>query len=117
MNLNNGTGATTALTNATQANLDLVARNAKSAQKAREISKVEGAAKEFEAVFVSEMMKPMFEGLETDGMFGGGKGEEVFRGMLLQEYGKIVSETGGIGLADQVKQQMIMMQEQADNGS
>ena len=48
-------------------------------------------------------------------LFGGGKGEEVFRGMLLQEYGKMVSQSGSIGLSDQIKQQMILMQEQANN--
>ena len=51
----------------------------------KELEAVEEAAREFEAVFVSEMMKPMFEGIKTDGMFGGGKGEEVFRGFLFDK--------------------------------
>jgi len=80
------------------------------AKSTQEIEKIEEAAREFEAVFVAEMMKPMFEGIETEAPFGGGKGEEVFRGMLLQEYGKIVSQTGSIGIADQVKEAMIRMQ-------
>ena len=76
--------------------------------------KIDHAAKEFEAVFVAEMMKPMFEGIDTNGQFGGGKGEEVFRGMMLQEYGKLIAETGTIGIADQVKSAMIQMQSEAD---
>jgi Rod binding domain-containing protein len=101
-----------ALLQASQGDVGAVAKSAKSY---KDLAKVEEAAKEFEAVFVAEMMKPMFEGIATDGAFGGGKGEEVFRGMLIQEYGKILSQTGNIGIADSVKEEMIRMQERADN--
>lgn len=109
--------ATTALMNFTQADLSIAAQKAKEAKNAQQLAKAEEAAKEFEAVFISEMMKPMFEGVATDGMFGGGKGEEVFRSMLLQEYGKLMADTNSIGLSDQVKQQIILMQAQAENGT
>lgn len=82
-----------------------------------DLQAIEEAAQDFEAVFITEMLKPMFKGIETDGMFGGGKGEEIFRGQMLQEYGKIMAENGGIGLADQIKQEMIRMQEQADSAA
>lgn len=81
----------------------------------KDSGKIDEAAREFEAVFIAEMMKPMFEGISTDGMFGGGKGEEIFRGMLLQEYGKILAQTGGIGISAPVREEMIRMQEQRDN--
>ena len=74
-------------------------------------------AAQFEGILVTQFLNQMFEGISTDGMFGGGKGEEVFRGMLLQEYGKLMAQTSSIGLADQVKQQIILMQAQADNGT
>lgn len=80
----------------------------------RDIEKAEETGRDFEAVFISEMVKPMFEGLNTDGMFGGGKGEEVFRGIMIQEYGRLVAQTGSIGLASQVKDAMIRMQSEAD---
>lgn len=79
---------------------------------AKESQRIDAAAQEFEAVFLSEMMKPMFEGISTEGPFGGGKGEEVFRGMLIQEYGKILARTGSVGIAGPVKEQMIKLQEQ-----
>lgn len=82
-----------------------------------DIKKVEEAAQEFEAVFIGEMLKPMFEGIETDNMFGGGKGEEVFRGMMITEYGKMIAQNGGIGLADHIKETMIQLQEQANGAS
>jgi len=79
-----------------------------------DIDKAEQAAQEFEAVFIAEMMKPMFEGIQHDGPFGGGKGEEIFHGMMVQEYGKMLSQTGGIGIADNVKATMIRMQQEAN---
>lgn len=68
------------------------------------------AAKDFEAVFLSEMFSHMFEGLDVDPMFGGGQGEKMFRGMLVQQYGKIMAQGKGIGIADQLQKMMIQMQ-------
>ena len=68
------------------------------------------AAEEFEAVFISQMMQHMFEGVDVDPMFGGGKGEEMFRSMMVEEYGKNLAAKGGIGIADQVQAKLIEMQ-------
>ncbi|MCB1682505.1 MAG: rod-binding protein [Rhodospirillales bacterium] len=85
---------------------------------AKNTKRIDEASQQFEAVFLTEMMKPMFEGLSTDGMFGGGKGEEIFRSLLLQEYGKKVAQTGGIGLSTQIKAELLRQQaalSQTDN--
>lgn len=74
------------------------------------LQRIEETAQEFEAMFMSEMMKPMFESIKSDGPFGGGKGEEIFRSFLRDEYGKKVAHTGGLGIADLVKAQLIEMQ-------
>ena len=112
MNNNLTPDTTIALLQASQGDLKSVSKSVKSD---KDMAKIEDAAQQFEAVFMAEMMKPMFEGISTDGMFGGGKGEEVFQGLLIQEYGKILSQTGSIGIADQVKEEMIRMQEEADH--
>lgn len=78
---------------------------------AKNAKKIDEVAAEFEAVFVTEMMKPMFEGISSDGMFGGGKGEEIFRGLLLQEYGKKIAQTHSIGLSEQLKAELLRQQE------
>lgn len=78
--------------------------------------KYDVAAKEFEAVYISQMLTPMFDGLETDGMFGGGSAENIYRSMMIDEYGKMIAQNGGIGLADSVKAQMIEMQSQQQAG-
>jgi len=112
----NLTPATTlALMQATQPDAGKLDKILKSAKDAKNLEKVEEAAREFEAVFVAEMMKPMFEGIKTDGMFGGGKGEEIFRGQMLQEYGKMVSQTGQLGIAEHVKAELLRIQESTND--
>ncbi|MBL4805565.1 MAG: rod-binding protein [Alphaproteobacteria bacterium] len=105
---------TLALLQVGQSDTTKAAKSLKDAQKTKELEKVTETAREFESVFIAEMLKPMFAGTELEAPFGGGKGEEIFQGMMLQEYGKILSQTGGIGLADHVRDQMISMQAAAD---
>lgn len=81
------------------------------APRASEAQSLDDAAQDFEAVFIAEMVKPMFEGLETSPPFGGGKGEEIFRSLLIQEYGKSIAKQGGIGLADAVKAELLNAQQ------
>ncbi|MGQ0532334.1 MAG: rod-binding protein [Caulobacteraceae bacterium] len=69
------------------------------------------AAEEFEAVFLSEMLSPMFEGLDTDGLGGGGMGEEIFRPMLVERYAEAISRAGGVGIADSIVAELMRMQE------
>jgi len=87
----------------------------KAANDAAKTAKTDKAAQDFEAVYISEMLKPMFETVEVDDMFGGGKGEEVFRGLLTQEMGKSIAKQGGFGLAAQVKAELLKIQEQQSN--
>jgi len=68
-------------------------------------------AQEFEAMFISEMLSPVFESLDTGGLFGGGQGEKIYRSMMVQEYGKAIAQAGGIGIADTVQSEILRMQE------
>ena len=74
-------------------------------------AEVRRAAEEFEAVFISQMLAPMFEGLETDELFGGGPGEDIYRSILVEEYGKAIARSGGIGIADAVQREILRLQE------
>lgn len=69
------------------------------------------AAEDFEAVFITQMLNPIFEGLSTDSMFGGGQSEEVYRSLMLDEVGKSVARRGGFGIADNVYTQILKLQE------
>ena len=68
-------------------------------------------AEAFEASFLAQMLKPMFEGLSTEAPFGGGEAEGTWRGFLVEAMAKQTVRAGGIGLADQVVAQMLKMQE------
>jgi flagellar protein FlgJ len=71
-------------------------------------------SREFEAMFLSSMLQPMFAGVKTaKGKFGGGHGEETFSAMLVDEYGKMMAKSGGVGIASMVRQQILQMQEVA----
>lgn len=69
------------------------------------------AAKQFEGGFISEFVGQMFEGIQTDGEFGGGEGEQMFRSLLTDEYGKQVEASGGFGLSDAITRQLLKSQE------
>jgi Rod binding domain-containing protein len=71
------------------------------------------AAKDFESVFISQFLGSMFSGISTDGPFGGGEGEEMFRSMMINEYGKSMQARGGFGLASAVTKQLLSHQEAA----
>ena len=72
--------------------------------------KAKDVAQKFEAQFLSSMFQQMFSGLETDGPFGGGQGEEMFRSMMTEAMGKQVTKAGGIGLADTVQREILKLQ-------
>lgn len=74
-------------------------------------AKINAVAEDFEAFFVSMMTESMMSGIKTDGPFGGGQGEKVFRSVLVQEYGKEAASQGNFGIADAVRQQLLKMQE------
>ncbi len=81
----------------------------------KQLKQIDLAAKDFEASFLAEMLRPMFDEVnQPDEMFGGGKGEEVFGGMMVDEYAKTMVASGGIGLASYVREEMIRLQEAAN---
>ena len=71
------------------------------------------AAQNFEAVFVSQMFGQMFQNVGTNSLFGGGHGEEMFRSMLIDEYGKLVAKRGGLGISDAVMRTLVSQQEKS----
>jgi flagellar protein FlgJ len=72
---------------------------------------VDAAAQEFEAVMLTAMLKPVFEGVEISEPFGGGEGERMWKGLLVEQYAKEMAAAGGIGIADQVRSELLHIQE------
>ncbi len=85
--------------------------SATSLKQAKNLTQAKETAQDFEAFFMTRMMESMFDGISTDGMFGGGHAEKIYRSMLLNEYGKVMAKTGNIGISDSIMDTIIQMQE------
>lgn len=65
------------------------------------------AAQEFEAVFLFQMLKQVRNSIhKEEGLMNGGMGEEIFTGMLDEEYAKVMAKTNSTGLTDVIYRQM-----------
>lgn len=78
--------------------------------------RAEKVSQEFEALFLAQMLKGMFDTVPENELTGAGNGEEIFQDMLVDEYSKMISQAGGIGVADSVKRQLLNVQEVPDDG-
>lgn len=78
------------------------------------IDQLKAQARELEGVFINTLMKQMFSGIKTDqNSFGGGFGEETWRGMQAEQLSNQIAEYGGLGIADSLLGDLIAMQEAA----
>ena len=84
---------------------DLAPTNGQSMDQLRKV------AEDFEAVFIGQMLQPMFQNLGAEEPFGGGESEKMWRSMQVEEYGKAITQAGGIGLSDTILKEMIKLQE------
>ena len=73
-------------------------------------SRAKEAATAFEAQFLSSMLQQMFSGVETDGPFGGGFGEEMFRSVMTEAMAKQMTKAGGVGVADTIQRELLKLQ-------
>lgn len=71
---------------------------------AKEDADIRAAAQEFEAVFISQMLK--FSGLDKALTSGGGQSASAFTSFYLDQIATDISEDGGFGLADEFYEQM-----------
>ena len=78
---------------------------------APDIAGARKVSQQFESVLISQMLNDMFAGIKTDGPFGGGPGEEMFRSLMIDEYGKQIAAQGGLGLSDAVTRELLKRQE------
>ena len=93
---------------ATQQKLAAYARGAHNDRAA-----IEDAAKEFEAMFLSQMMEHMMKPIQLPEPFGGGHAEEMFHSLLVDAYAKEVAKAGGIGVAKHITKELLSLQETA----
>lgn len=68
-------------------------------------------ARQFESVFLGQLFEQMSMGLKTDGTFGGGPSEGIYRSYLNNAIADQVARNGGIGIADAVYREILKLQE------
>jgi Rod binding domain-containing protein len=56
------------------------------------------------------MLQQMFAGVETEGPFGGGFGETMFRSVMTEAMAKQMTKAGGVGVADTVQREILKLQ-------
>ena len=69
------------------------------------------AAQGFESFFAAQVLEQMFADVKTDGLFGGGHGEEMFRSLLLDAYAKKIGQSGAFGVGAAVMKTLMAQQE------
>jgi flagellar protein FlgJ len=73
---------------------------------------IDAAAKEFEALFISQMLQQMFADVPFGSELEGDReSQDIYRSLVVDEYGKLIARSGGIGVADYVKTEMLRQQE------
>lgn len=82
-----------------------------SAPRAAEPDKLREVAQNFESIFIFQMLDTMYAGLATDGPFGGGTGEKMFRSLMHEEIAKSISVRGGFGIGESVYRELLELQE------
>lgn len=79
--------------------------------KGQTIDQMRKVAEDFEAVFIGQMLQPLFQNMGAEEPFGGGESAKMWRSMQVEEYGKAITKSGGVGITDAVLTEMIKLQE------
>jgi flagellar protein FlgJ len=70
------------------------------------------SAEDFTAFFLSQSLESMYANVAPNSVFGGGNGEAVYRSLMIQEYGKVMSQSNnGLGIVDDVQREILRLQE------
>jgi Rod binding domain-containing protein len=68
-------------------------------------------AEQFEQMFIHSMLEQLYADMPVNEITGGGHAESQWRGLLLDEYAKSMTQRGGIGIADSVYADLLRLQE------
>ena len=89
-------------------------QNAPNVSGVRNEAEARAVAEDFESFFLSQMIEQMFAQTGENNPFGGGAGEKAFRGLLHEEYAKVMAQSGGLGLADRLTTEILRYQESGE---
>jgi peptidoglycan hydrolase FlgJ len=97
----------TVLNSLDQNNVSRVDSIASKASRESELGKVRQLSKDFEAVFLEQMLRTMRSSVQKSGLIDGGNAEEIYRSMLDGEYAKLMAAQGASGLSQMIERQLL----------
>jgi flagellar protein FlgJ len=77
------------------------------------IAALRDVAREFEAVFLAQVLSKINQGIDGDPGAGETADQGLFHDMFNDEVAKLISRSGGVGVADAVLKEMLKVQEVA----
>ena len=80
--------------------------DAKTGLDERETKRLQNACKDFEALFLTNLLKAMRKTIQKTDLFGTDSGEETFQEMMDVEIGKSAAKTSSMGIADVLYRQL-----------
>lgn len=89
--------ATSALSQAMTTKIGTIASGKNMTQQQADV-----VSKDFESLFISQMLEQMFGESIGSSAFGTTDTDEVYKSLMVQEYGKIITKSGGIGIATKI---------------
>jgi peptidoglycan hydrolase FlgJ len=72
---------------------------------------IDKTAADFESFFLSQMYGHMFDGVGQDDLSGGEQSQEVYRSWMTDQYARLTTNAGGIGVTGEIKAAMLRLQE------
>jgi Rod binding domain-containing protein len=72
--------------------------------------KAKSASGDFESMFLNSMFQQMNTKTDGDGPFGGSGALKVWRSLLTDQYAKMFTQSGGIGIAQHVYDELLKLQ-------
>lgn len=74
--------------------------------KSMEDDRLKEVCKDFQSIFVKQMLDSMRKTVNKEGLLSGGHAEEIFEDMLYDEYADQISNTANLGLDKMMYQQL-----------
>ena len=68
--------------------------------------KLREATRDFESLFIKQMLSSMRKTVSKSGLLDGGMAQEIFEDMLYDEYAKSMSRTANFGISDMMFRQL-----------
>lgn len=90
---------------------DTVSRTTAPGQGPQSQRRIAGQAREFESVFLAQVLNTMNTGIGENTGFDGGHAESQWRSLLNEHLARDVARGGGVGVADAVQRELLRAQE------